>query len=394
MFSLSFGIPKMSHNLGLKVLLYVLVFSQTLGNFGSIFRSLGINFYIYDLVSILGLFFLIIFSIKNGWFRVSLPFLIIQSLYGVLVIVSLFSYQNLGFSETIKSLLYLLRFGVYFYLLYFVYLTISSNAVSFDFLKKIFWNNYIFLLFLVLIQWIFLRDLGEYQKYGYDPHFSRVVGPFMDPNFLGFYLVIYLILNARFISSNFILFSSSFLIFLTQSRSALICYFIFMVFWLLYQKNLKYLIVLILMVIGIYGSPIISRIEHSSRANDSVNLRFESYENGLNLIEFSDYLGIGVNNYKIYQRSFSMNFDDTNSSNFNDSSWISIIVLGGVVSALLLFGFLLSLNFSVVGFAILTVTLINTNIINSLFYPPLTFFILMLMFMNYAFEKRQVFVKN
>jgi hypothetical protein len=160
-----------------------------------------------------------------------------------------------------------------------------------------------------------------------------------------------------------------------------------MTFWFLYQKNLKYFFVILLMLLGIFGSPIISRIEHTSRANDSVNLRFDSYENGLNLTHFSDYLGVGFNNYKIYQRSFSMGFDDTNSSNFNDSSWISLLVLGGLLSVVLLFGFLLSINFSVLGLVLLFITMINTNIINSLFYPPLTFMILLVMFVNYYFTK-------
>lgn len=377
----------MSHKSFLKVLFYILVLSQTLGNFGSIFRSLGLNLYLYDVIALISILILGIIVFKQRLFRITLPFLILFTLYGVLVLVSFFSYQNIGFSESVRSFLYLLRFGVYFFLLYFVYLTIRSKEVSNEFLMKVLRDNYIFLVLLCLIQWVFFQDLGEYQKFGYDPHVNRLVGPFMDPNFLGFYLVLYLILNSKFIHSNFILFSSSTLIFLTQSRSALISFFIFMTFWFLYQKNLKYLFVILLMLLGIFGSPIISRIEHTSRANDSVNLRFDSYENGLNLTQFSDYLGVGFNNYKIYQRSFSMGFDDTNSSNFNDSSWISLLVLGGLLSVVLLFGFLLSINFSVLGLVLLFITMINTNIINSLFYPPLTFMILLVMFVNYYFVK-------
>ena len=137
------------------------------------------------------------------------------------------------------------------------------------------------------------------------------------------------------------------------------------------------------MLFGIFGSQIISRIEHTSRANDSVNLRFESYQNGFNLAYFSDYLGIGMNNYKVYQKSFLMTFNDTNSSNFNDSSWISVMVFGGVIAVFLLFLFFLSLTTSISGFVVFAIIFINSNIINSLFYPPLMFYILLTMYLYY-----------
>jgi len=364
------------------ITLYVLFFSQTFGNFGSIYRS-GINLYLYDIFALISCILLLLIIIKNKIFEVNLPFLILQTLFGFLILVSLFSYSLLGYEESMKAILYLIRFGVYFFLLYFVYLIIKSSLVSFVSFKNLLTANFIFLVFLCFVQWVFFQDLGVFEKFGYDPHFNRLVGPFMDPNFLGFFLVLYLIINAPFIKSYFILYFGSILILLTQSRSALITFFGFIIFWIIYKRNIHYFLVLLIMLFGIFGSQIISRIEHTSRANDSVNLRFESYQNGLNLAYFSDYLGIGMNNYKVYQKSFLMTFNDTNSSNFNDSSWISVMVFGGVIAVFLLFLFFVSLTTSISGFVVFAIIFINSNIINSLFYPPLMFYILLTMYLYY-----------
>ena len=84
---------------------YVLFFSQTFGNFGSIYRS-GINLYLYDIFALISCVLVLLIVIKNKIFEVNLPFLILQTLFGFLILVSLFSYSLLGYEESMKAILY------------------------------------------------------------------------------------------------------------------------------------------------------------------------------------------------------------------------------------------------------------------------------------------------
>jgi hypothetical protein len=374
----------------IKLCVVVLVFSFTFANFGSIFRSGGLNIFIFDIVSFLIFFPLVIYILKLKKFSVNLPF-IFGNFFGFLSLTVLyFSFQNFNLEENLKSFFYLSRFFVYFYNSYLIYILISEKELTQEFIKKVLFINFLFFIFLIIVQLTIFYDLSEISVYGYDPHFGRVVGSFLDPNFLGFYLILYFWFATFIIENRIISISSFSLILATQSRSALLTLFIFFLLWLIIKRKIDPLIYSMLTVVFILFSPMLQKFEHYSKANDSVNLRFQSFENGYLISRFSDFLGIGFNNYKNYQKSLGLLDEsrvNTNVSNFNDSSFVSIYVLSGILGLSVFILFLSSFLKNTSALILILIVFISSNMNNLLFYPPISFTIFLFIFISLLEKK-------
>ena len=85
----------------------------------------------------------------------------------------------------ISALLYLLRFICYFS----IYYSLSLNGLS-KFSRYLLFSAVIFIA-LGLLQYIFLPDVRFLKGLGYDDHYFRLIGSFLDPNFTGLVLVIF-----------------------------------------------------------------------------------------------------------------------------------------------------------------------------------------------------------
>jgi len=369
----------------IKISLVALFFSFTLANFGSVFRSDGFNLYFFDIVTLFSCLLLALYIIKKHYFSVNLSFLI-GNLFGLMsFIILILSHHYFNFDDGLKSFFYLGRFLIYFYNSYFIYILLKEREISINFLKKLFFGNFIFLIILILVQIVWFNDLYSVSNFGYDPHFGRVVGSFLDPNFLGFYLVLYLWIATFIFPNAFVSFTSFFLILATQSRSSFLTLFLFLGLWFLIKRKLMPLIFALLAIGFVVITPMLQRFEHISKSNDSINLRLQSFENGFLIAQFSDYMGIGFNNYKTYQKTLGLLEEsrlNTNFSNFNDSSFISIYVFSGFLGILIFVIFLATFLKNDFGIMLICLILFNSNMNNSLFYPPTSFTILLLLFIT------------
>jgi len=100
---------------------------------------------------------------------------------------TVFALNQFSTKEIFVSSLFLLRF-----LLYFSVMIITLNVVKREKMEKwinIFLSAGTILVFLGFLQLLFVPDLLFLTPYGWDPHQTRIVSTFLDPNFMGIVFV-------------------------------------------------------------------------------------------------------------------------------------------------------------------------------------------------------------
>jgi hypothetical protein len=368
----------------LKKLIFITLALFTLGNLTSLGRFSGFNIYLFD-IGIFAANLLIgmrLWQIRRLNFNFSILVFLIYIAFSFLV--TIFNIYFYNFSDQVVVLSYLIRFFNYGWFGFLIYNLIKSKTLLKSDLSQILAYNFYLLLFLNLVQFVFFRDISSLAVYGFDPHQTRLTGTFLDPNFMGIYLVLYFIYSLKNINSRFISYSSFLMILLTESRSAILCLIVALLF--ISIKNLKYLIYLALVLIFTLSSSFIDRVELSSAANDSSQLRVVSWRNAFQLSDFSPYFGIGFNNYRIqlvFQNLISPEDYYSNSSNASDSSLLSVYAMGGLIG-LILFLIFMGSFVNKENFIYLLVIFLNSSIINSLFFPSIIVLLFTILNLNLA----------
>src|SRR3989344_996233 len=100
---------------------------------------------------------------------------------------TVFALNQFSPKEILISSLFLIRF-----LLYFSVMIITLNVVKREKIEKwinIFLATGMTLVFLGFVQLLFVPDLLFLTPYGWDPHQTRIVSTFLDPNFMGIVFV-------------------------------------------------------------------------------------------------------------------------------------------------------------------------------------------------------------
>lgn len=351
----------------------ITLFAFSLGSLGQVFRISGANLYLFDIVILGANLYLFLFFLKKKKFYLNSPLILFVFFSIFSLIVTIFQTQNYLLNERLVVLSFWVRFNLYFIFSYFIYNLLVFKYLNWVEINQILIRNFYFLLMLNLIQYFLIRDISFMETYGFDPHTSRLTGFFLDPNFMGFYLVIYIFLNEFYLKSKFISFLSIWTLVLTDSRSALLSLFLFLILYAF--KNLKKSILFIFFLgILFVSSNLLSRFEHLSVSNDSSALRIESWKNALYIYQNSPYFGVGFNNYRNYLIAHNLvtpaNYF-SNSSSYSDSSLLSVLVFTGLFGLLIYLSFLLSFVKNYTNFVLIALILFNSLIINSLFFPSL-----------------------
>lgn len=363
-----------------KLLLLTLT-AFTLGSLGQISRGSGFNFYLFDLVVVGANLYLLLFFLKKKKFYINSP-LILFSFFSVFsLVITLFNLSGFTFLEQIFTVSFWLRFNLYFMFAYFVLNCVKFNFISLQSLKNTLLYNFYFLLFLNFIQYILIRDISFMEVYGFDPHTQRLTGFFLDPNFMGFYLLLYFYCNETYLKNKYVSYLALVMIFLTDSRSAVLCLSIYLIY-LLFQNFKQTFIYIILSTLLFLFSNLTARFELVSASNDSSALRYDSWQNALTIYNFGPDFGIGFSNYRNYLKALNLVSPENyylNSSNYSDSSLLSVLVFSGIGGIIIFLAFLLSYVASKNNLILLILILINSFIINSLFFPALTLLIFLLL---------------
>jgi hypothetical protein len=252
-----------------------------------------------------------------------------------------------------------------------------------------------------IIQLFLLPDFEVLDpRLGWDPHKNRLASTFFDPNFVGCYLSICLVLLfdkwygekkfrfVDFLSFSFILVS----VFLTFSRSAwaMLAVIIFIFGWFR-SRTLLYVSLMVAFCAYFAVPRVQTRISGTTDPADSARYRFESWSNVLKVSKENLLIGVGFNNYKIAQKELGLlspEKADSHSASGSDSSLLLILATTGIVGLLAYLSALISSIFvekklNVMILALTAGLLIDSLFINSLFYPQIMF----LLFSIHSFSR-------
>jgi len=257
--------------------------------------------------------------------------------------------------------------------------------------------------FIVLIggyfQYFYYPDLRNLVYLGWDEHLNRMFSSFLDPNYFGIFLVLYLFFLLGYILTRVnrdlffgflvIDFVLTFIgIFLTFSRSAILALIVgSLCFALLKNFSRKIIltfggIVLICLIIVLLNGR--SYEGTNLLRTVSTSARITSEANGWKLFLKQPIFGVGFNAYRYAVSRYHLNGSKRNDLSHggagNDNSWIFVLVTTGVL------GFLAYVNlwreviygnfkrrkeniFAVVTVASSVSLIISSFFVNSLFYP-------------------------
>ncbi len=313
----------------------------------------------------------------------------------------IFSPLNLSFTEFSNSLFYLIRLSLF---AFFLLLCFSDKSKPFrSRIQSILLYSGISLAILGLLQFIFLPDLSFLSKDGWDPHFFRTVSTFLDPNFVGAYFVLTLLLFLQrrvfYPKWQILFFAVVFLAVLTTfSRSSYLMFLIsgLSISWL--KKSIKTaLLILTLFAILLLSFQIYTQVVAKPRninREQSASFRLTTWQQGLDIFQKSPLFGVGYNSYRYALQKYDLadnQFIESHGSSGNDSSLLFIMATTGLIGLIFYLLFLITLArfglsenialpSAVIGL------LVHSLFANSLFYPA----ILLWLFLKSADTSKEI----
>jgi hypothetical protein len=380
----------------ISVLLYVTVSLFSLGQIGRLsFLGQQVNAYIYEIPLFL-LTALLIFQYRSKPFQiikkklVALPIFLVY-LSGVFVITSFFY----SFIANSVGILYLLR--LIFYFTFFVYLWqfVQNDKKNYgSFFNAILLGAVLTIIFSV-VQYFLYPNLRNISYLGWDPHWFRMVGTFLDPPISGAIyglFFIYFYFKKKPSSSHFSSFPQhiwkwapmilfSICLFLTYSRGTYLAFIVSVI--ILLKKKIALTLLLIVCIGGLiymflpkpYGESV------NLLRTASIYSRLSNYEEAFSGWSKSPIIGVGYNRIR-YTRSSAdfVNKEDLETNHAGasyHSTFLIVLVTGGVVGLVLfiwlLYSFALLSKLSTVVVVFLSLLSLTDNV---LFHPFVLFLFL------------------
>lgn len=291
-------------------------------------------------------------------------------------------------SEYFISLTYLIRFSVYILLAWLMYSgTLQKLKKN---ISNIFFRSGFILAILGLLQLIFLPNLIFLEKYGWDPHYFRTASTFLDPNFLGAYLTLTLLLMIQYFSTRKhfrIFFAIVFIGLLTTfSRGAYLAFLSSFLSLSFLNKSIKQFILTIILfstlLVGFNIYQVNIAKPRGIDRGESAQSRQNSWEQGWQIFLHSPLLGVGFNSYPFALKQYKLadeKFLEGHGSTTNDSSLLYILATTGIVGLISYLLFLKSLaKKSRVLKAALVGLLAQSFFANTFFYPPILIWIILM----------------
>lgn len=359
---------------------FVLIFSLISGQLIKIPSGIQGGLTLLDLTIIL----LDIFALVQLKFRLKKPPFWIQAAFLFLLIgflSLLFTPLKLQLSEYFLSSAYTIRIAA-FLVLGWVMQSGGLKTIK-RYIPHILLFSGLGIATLGLLQFLFLPDLGFLASKGWDPHYFRTTSTFLDPNFVGAYFVLSLILLTQ-LKFKFqpIIFALVYLSLLTTfSRSSYLMFFVSFISLSFFKKSIKMAVLTIVLSLLLLLSfqiyiVLVNRSIQLDR-NETARLRLSAWQQGLEVFQKNPILGAGFNAYNFALQQYNLgdkHFLSGKGATSNDSSLLYILSTTGILGLFAYLLFLLSLiktapqKNPIILVAILGL-LAHSLFVNSLFYP-------------------------
>lgn len=319
------------------------------------------------------------------------PLFIIGALIFILVaIISLIlTPLKLQLGEYLISFFYILRFAAYIFLGWVIFSGAFPKLR--DEVAKILIYSGLGLTFLGLLQFTFLPNLEFLKNNGWDPHYFRTVSTFLDPNFLGGFLVLtLLVLSPQFCLKRrniltprvfYLLFGLVYLALLaTFSRGSYLAFLASFITLAYLYRSFKLGVICIVLFLGLLLGFNAYQINIAApRGIDRIRyaeFRLNTWQQGAILFQQHLVLGVGFNAYRYALEQYHLTGQDfllTRGSSTNDSSLLFVAASTGIVG---LFSFLFFLSSLIKNYkqnplliAGILGLVIQSFFANTLFYP-------------------------
>lgn len=284
---------------------------------------------------------------------------------------------NLG-SHVLLASLYFARwllYSVYGWSLY----DLTAKKWLKPFLQSVFqWWTLGFLVF-GFIQYVFIPDTRFLYALGWDDHYYRMIGTIFDPGYLGLLLVLGMIaIETRTTRWWWIFYIiSSIGLVLTYARAAYLAFFITVPLLAWQKRSIKLLFGRSLLILFLLGSLLVLPQAGGEGVNlsrtYSINHRIKSVVTGWDVFQQHRIWGVGFNAYPLYANLLVGGDETPHHPSSPDSSWMLILATTGIIGALAMTIFGLTLYFSIKDQPLVLTSMIAifvhsfTN--NSFFYP-------------------------
>jgi len=395
-----------------KLLFLSLILSLPLGQFGRLpFGSAGINIYLHDVICVTLVFYWLIYNlaVKKSLRipRFYFPVVIFVSI----ALISLVSGKRwVNWSEWLIGSFYLIRWIIY------SVVALISLELNRHYKKSLNTVRYLLIGGLVLsvigfFQLIFIPDFSTLDPgLGWDPHQNRLASSFFDPNFTGAFLVTCISLALSDFFKNKKSFSRSIVIsillvslLLTFSRSAwLMLAVVIAVIGVLRSRLLLILSLLVAFSAYFFVPRVQTRLTGTTDPADSAHFRIISWKNTLDIAKDHPWLGVGYNTFRYAQERYGF-FDNPDhplggrAGAGSDSSLLLVLATTGIfglLSYLLIYIEIVRYSISkyikkhdVLSFGLLAIIfalIIESQFINSLFFPQIMLFLWILIGLVYS----------
>lgn len=255
------------------------------------------------------------------------------------------------------------------------YLVIIGTAVaSFGFVQYFLWPN-----------------LKPLEFLNWDPHFYRLVSTFLDPGYTGLILVLTLIILINLLFKNrknqWLILAAGITymaLILTHSRSSYLAFLVGMGLIGWSRKSNKLFIIALLVLffsLAILPQP---KGEGGKLARTyTVSYRLENWREAMTIVKDHPFLGVGFNAYRYVQRDYGFlkedKWQESHAGAGADSSLLFILATTGIIGLISYLWYLVSAGtlafrqrkkvIGIIGIASLGAIIIHSFFLNSLFYP-------------------------
>lgn len=318
-------------NLLLKITLLVWPFGQLL----SVALGSGYRVHILDVLAILlGLVMLFEYKSKDYFSRA--PFLKPLLIFIVIAAISLlFALFNSQPDSITPALLYLARFVTYTFFLFAFIIADQKNLRPYLFLSALLFVG------LGLVQYFFLPDVRYLKYLGFDDHYYRLIGTFLDPNFTGAVLAVFGLFSLTNLKgrSRALLLPVLLALALTFSRASYVAFAVGLVYLVILRKNYTLLLFLAILSLFIYFIPKPFGEGVNLFRTFSVISRGQNLANSFTLFTKHPLFGVGFNTLKQADNSLVPNL-----TSGVDNSFLFVAVTTGI------FGFAAFMKFLIASF--------------------------------------------
>lgn len=303
---------------------------------------------------------------------------------------------SLPSNQLLAASLYLFRYIVYagMFFLFFTFSPVQKQVA-----KYFMTGGGLLIVVIGYVQFFLYPSLRNLYYAGWDEHLYRMFGSFLDPNFLGIFLVVFslFLVYQVVISTNrigkyvygFMLIAAMGGVFLTYSRSALISLLISgtMFFLLLGKKRIVGIFWAIILIAGLVTFLISGKRSEGTNFLRvvSTEARLESVTEALTIWQKNPILGVGFNTYRYaqYKNGFlnKKEWEESHAAAGTDNSFLFVAATTGIVG-LVAFLYFLYTHISVLlhqkrmldralGIGSFVAVCVGSLFVNALFYPSI-----------------------